>query len=304
MRTYVLGSVNIDRVYRVRRIAAPGATVNASSFELFPGGKGYNQTIALARAGANVCLVGAIGADGSWLLGDLRSAGADVSRVATTRAPTGHAVVQVDDAGENGIVVSAGANALVTVPMLEAGLSFSHAGDFFLAQNETSCVAEGLTLAKRKGLVTVLNPSPYDERVAALPLDLVDVFVVNETEGAALSGASASTDPRDMLALLRARFPEAGFVLTLGGRGCAVFDRSASAPEFLPAFGVEAVDTTAAGDTFVGYWLAAVSRGVSPSASARRASAAAALAVTRRGAAPSIPSASEVDDFLAKRQAR
>ena len=304
MRIYVLGSVNIDRVYTLDHLVAPGETEAASSFAVHPGGKGYNQTIALARAGANVCLVGAIGADGSWLLGDLRSAGADVSRVATTRSPTGHAVVQVDDAGANGIVVSAGANALVTVPMLEAGLSFSHEGDFFLAQNETSCVAEGLALARKKGLTTVLNPSPFDDRAASLPLDLVDVFVVNETEGAALSGASASTDPRDMLALLRAKFPAAGFVLTLGGRGCAVLSRGASAPDLVPAFDVRAVDTTAAGDTFVGYWLAAVSRGASPRDAAVRASAAAALSVTRPGAAPSIPAASEVDRFLSEHDAR
>ena len=175
MRIYVLGSVNIDRVYRVGHVTAAGETQSASSFEVFPGGKGYNQTTALARAGANVCLVGAIGANGSWLLGDLRSAGADVSRVATTNSPTGHAVIQVDGSGANAIVVSPGANALVARPMLEAGLSFSHAGDFFLAQNETSCVAEGLELAKKKGLVTFLNPSPFDAAAAALPLGLVDV---------------------------------------------------------------------------------------------------------------------------------
>ena len=301
MRIYVLGSVNIDRVYRVAHVAAPGETVNAASFEVFPGGKGYNQTTALARAGANVCLVGAIGADGSWLLGDLRAAGADVSRVATTNAPTGHAVIQVADDGANSIVVSAGANALVTVPMLEAGLSFAHEGDFFLAQNETSCVAEGLALAKKKGLLTALNPSPFDDRVSALPLGLVDLFFLNETEGAALSGASRSADPRDMLAVLRSKFPAAGFVLTLGGAGCMVLGRGASAPEKIPAFAVEAADTTAAGDTFTGFFLAALARGASAADAALRASAAAAIAVSRHGAAPSIPTARETDLFLSSR---
>lgn len=148
MRVFVLGSVNIDRVYKLDHIVVPGETETASSFDLYPGGKGFNQTTALAKAGALVALVGAVGADGSWLLVPLREAGADTARVSTIGSTTGHAVIQVDRNGSNCILVYPGANGRITQAQLVAGLSYAHPGDVFLVQNETSCVAEGIRLAK------------------------------------------------------------------------------------------------------------------------------------------------------------
>ena len=299
MRIFVLGSINIDRVYRLDHFVAPGETENAASFDLYPGGKGFNQTTALAKAGALVALVGAVGADGSWLLVPLREAGADTTRVSTIGPTTGHAVIQVDKAGGNSIFIYPGANARITTAQLAAGLSYAHPGDVFLAQNETSCVAEGIRLAKEKRMTVALNPSPFDERIAALPLDLVDLFLVNEIEAAALAGLPAGSDPGAALVSLRIKYRDARFVVTLGDKGAISSGPGGAAPVSVPAFKVDAVDTTAAGDTFTGYYLAAVSRGASEEEALRRASAAAAIAVTRPGAAPSVPSRKEVDAFLA-----
>lgn len=299
MRIFVLGSINIDRVYRLDHLVAPGETETSTAFDLYPGGKGFNQTTALAKAGALVALVGAVGADGSWLLVPLREAGADTTRVSTIGPTTGHAVIQVDRDGRNSIIVLPGANARITGAQLAAGLSYAHPGDIFLAQNETSCVAEGIRLAKEKRMTVALNPSPFDERIAALPLDLVDIFLVNEIEAAALAGMPAGSDPGAALVSLRIKYRDARFVVTMGEKGAISSGPGGAAPVSVPAFPVDAVDTTAAGDTFTGYYLAAVSRGASEADALKRAAAAAAIAVTRPGAAPSVPSRKEVDAFLA-----
>jgi len=299
MRIFTLGSINIDRVYRLDHFVAPGETETADSFDVFPGGKGYNQTMALARAGALVSLIGAVGSDGSWLLVPLREAGVDTTRVTTIGSTTGHAVIQVDHEGRNNILVFPGANGRITKPMLVAGLSFAHPGDVFLTQNETACTAEGIRLAKDKGMTVALNPSPFNERIAALPLDLVDVFLVNEGEACALAGKPAGTDPGAALVALRIKYRAARFVLTLGEKGVIFSGPDSPAPISVPARTVPVADTTAAGDTFTGYYLAAISRGRSEREALERATAAAAICVSRRGAAPSVPVAREVDAYLA-----
>ena len=299
MRIFVLGSVNIDRVYRLDHFVAPGETETADSFALHAGGKGYNQATALAKAGALVNLIGAVGADGKWLLVPLREAGVDTTRVLTIGSTTGHAVIQVDKDGRNNIFILPGANRLLTPAQLEAGLSYAHEGDIFLAQNETSCVAEGIRQAKAKKMVVALNPSPFDARIAELPLELVDVFLVNEIEAAALANRASAADPFSLLASLRTKFPAARFVLTLGDKGALHAAPGTAEPDAVAGRAVAAADTTAAGDTFTGYFLAALSRGVAPAAALERANAAAAIAVTRPGAAPSIPDKREVDSYLA-----
>ena len=298
MRVFNLGSINIDRVYTLDHLVAPGETETADDFAVYPGGKGFNQTMALARAGAQVCLVGAIGSDGTWLLVPLREAGADTSRIATVGSTTGHAVIQVDREGRNSIVVLRGANGRITPAHLAAGLSFAHPGDLFLTQNETACTEEALRLAKEKKMVVALNPSPFDERILALPLDLVDIFLVNEGEAAALAGMRPGAEPGAALVALRIKYRHAKFVLTLGDKGVISSSPESPAPVTLPARKVEAVDTTAAGDTFTGYYLAALSRGLPEREALERATAAAAISVTRRGAAPSVPDRREVDAYL------
>ena len=169
-----------------------------------------------------------------------------------------------------------------------AGLSFAHPGDLFLTQNETACTEEAIRLAKEKKMVVALNPSPFDERILALPLDLVDIFLVNEGEAAALAGMRPGAEPGAALVALRIKYRHAKFVLTLGDKGVISSSPESPAPVTLPARKVEAVDTTAAGDTFTGYYLAALSRGLPEREALERATAAAAISVTRRGAAPSV----------------
>lgn len=283
MDVWNLGSVNVDRVYSVDHVVAPGETGSASALAELPGGKGFNQSVALARAGARVHHVGAVGPDGAHLVSMLAELGVDTAHLATAAEPTGHAIIQVDKDGRNAIVVFAAANGAVRADAVRAALAGAKPGDLLLCQNETSAVADAMREAKARGLRVVFNPSPFDAKIAALPLDLVDLFLVNETEEAGLLalGGPAAAAPR---------------VVTRGGDGCESLAPGRD-PVRVPAFRVKAVDTTAAGDTFTGYYLAALAAGLPEEAALRRACAAAAIAVTRPGAAPSVPTAAEVDAF-------
>ena len=285
MNIWNLGSINIDRVYSLDHVVAPGETESATALAEVPGGKGFNQSVALARAGARVSHIGAIGPDGAHLARMLRDAGADTAHLASVAEPTGHAIIQVDKDGRNSIVVFAAANGAISPASVRAALAGASQGDVLLCQNETSAVADAMREAKSRGMRVVFNPSPFDAKIPALPLELVDLFIVNETEEAgllALGGAPAAA-PR---------------VVTRGAAGC---ESVAPGRELVraDAFRVKAVDTTAAGDTFTGYYLAALAAGAGEGDALRRASAAAAISVPRPGAAPSIPSAAEVDAFLA-----
>lgn len=284
-----LGSLNIDRVFRVAHIAAPGETIAAESLEVFAGGKGLNQSIALARAGALVCHAGKIGADGGWLLDKLKAEGVDVRGVRVGDAPTGQAIIQVDRAGENSILLWPGANAEITPAEIDAALSDVPRGGWLLVQNETSAVDHAIRRAKQLGLRVALNPAPLDGRVSSYPLELVDLLCVNQIEGGALSGVEA---PQDIAGALAERLPRAEVLLTLGAAGALYRCGPQSLAE--PALQVAVCDTTAAGDTFLGYFLASRIAGDDPGRSLARACHAAALAVTRPGASDSIPYAAEL----------
>jgi ribokinase len=285
-----VGSLNIDRVFRVGHLARPGETIAASSFALFAGGKGANQSVALARAGARVMHVGRVGADGAWLVEALAREGVDTRHVGVGDAPTGQAIIQVDDAGENAIVLAAGANHELTPALITQALDAAPGGAWLLLQNETSSVAEAIRLAHRRGMRVAFNPAPMDERVREYPLELVHLLCVNQTEGAALAGRQSA---EAIMAQLVHRLGECEILLTLGSAGARYHCAHGELHEAPPA--VEGVDTTAAGDTFLGYFLAGRAAGVDPPACLRRACRAAALCVTRPGAIESIPKADEVD---------
>lgn len=284
------GSVNIDHVYRVDHLVRPGETIASSDYQQFSGGKGFNQSIALARAGAAVSHAGRIGADGVWLREQLAAEGADVRFLEVIDGPSGHALIQVDAAGENAIILFGGANRTFTPQDVRAILENLEAGDWLLLQNEISALPEILQMAGERGLRVVFNPAPMGAEVLGYPLDGVSIFILNEVEGEAFTGAS---EPDGILAGMRRRFPAATVVLTLGAAG-AVFDDGTQRIR-VPAQRVDAVDTTAAGDTFIGYFLAALSAGDSPQSALELATRAAAICVTRPGAAPSIPRREELD---------
>ena len=282
-----IGSLNLDYVYAVPHFVEAGETLLSSRRDVFAGGKGLNQTVAAARAGAEVCHGGAVGADGDMLLDLLRDAGADVSAVARVDVPTGHAVIQVSPQGENAILILGGANRAVSPETVGIALEKVGPGDILLLQNEINGLDHIIRRAARKGLRILFNPAPMEEAVKDLPLELLDTLIVNEGEGKALAG--------DMDAL-KAAYPNQKILLTQGSRGASLW--TGSEVIFQPAFPVEAVDTTAAGDCFLGYYAAALAENLPYAAALRLAAAASALSVQRQGAAPSIPLRGEVEDFL------
>ncbi len=300
MRILNFGSLNLDFTYTVPHFVQPGETLSAEGLQTFPGGKGLNQSIALSRAGAEVFHAGCIGPDGEMLRRQLIDAGADARFVKTLpNARTGHAVIQVDAAGQNCILLYGGANRMADGGFIEEVLSHFGSGDWLLLQNEISGMEAILRAAGEKGMRIALNPSPITPDIPHFPLDNVEYFLVNEVEGAALGGKGS---PEQMLEGLKRRFPRAKIVLTLGKAGACYFDGEQTF--FQPIFPVKAVDTTAAGDTFTGYFLTAIGEGLSGPEALELASAASAIAVSRMGASSSIPSREETGRFLAAAKMR
>lgn len=292
MRILNIGSLNIDYVYDVEHFVERGETISSTGRGVFAGGKGLNQSVALGRAGAEVFHAGLVGAEGSYLCDLLCQAGVDTSNVRVLDdCPTGHAIIQRDAGGDNCIVLFGGANARVDEALVDAALGVCKKGDWVLLQNETGALDYAIAEASARGMRVVLNPSPVDDRLLKCPLDLVDMFILNEGEAARLSGASCCGV--DLLGAMREKYPAAQVVLTLGERGSIAADGDGTVIE-RPAYRVEVVDTTAAGDTFTGYFLAQIAGGSSLARALEVASRASAIAVTRQGAAPSIPVIDEV----------
>lgn len=286
----IVGSINVDRVYEVEHIVRPGETVSNRGYRTAWGGKGLNQAVALCRAGADTALAGCIGeAEYAPLLALCAETGLDAAHIRVSDRPSGHAVIQVDGSGQNCIIVEPGANADIRPEALDAVFAGFGAGDVLLTQNEIAHMPDVLRAGRARGMTVALNPSPFTPDILSFPLDCVDVFLVNETEGEALSGES---EPERVLDALRKKFPHAAIVLTLGSSGSMYADETARFS--VPACRVKAVDTTAAGDTFTGYFLAGLLRGDTPRCAMETAAKAAAIAVTRPGAAPSIPRREEV----------
>ena len=286
MKILNFGSLNIDLVYQVEHIARPGETIASSSHQVFAGGKGANQSAALARAGARVFHAGQVGPEGQWLVDKLAGLGVDVQHIRIGDPPTGHAIIQVDRQGQNSIVLFAGANAQIDQAAIDATLSHFGEGDILLLQNEINDIPYIITAAAARGLTICLNPAPFGPEVRAYPLELIDLLIVNETEATGLADAST-------LAALATLCPRAQIALTLGAAGAQY--RSPTEEFDLPAPQIEAVDTTGAGDTFIGYFLQGLTADMTARDAMARAVQAAALCVTRPGAMDSIPAADELE---------
>ena len=233
--------------------------------------------------------IGCIGSDGEWLREILAGEGVDCTALSTSQEATGHAIIQVVPSGENAIVLYAGANAAVCEAEVARALEASHSGDWFLCQNETSCIAASLRTARKLGLRTAYNAAPANSSLSLTCLADVDFLFVNETEASALGGHE---DARIAVAQLHGIHPSLTIILTLGAEGAMWIGSTMSLQ--IPAFACEAIDTTAAGDTFTGYCLAALLRGTPPPEALTQACRAASLCVSRHGAASSIPHISEV----------
>ncbi len=294
MKILNFGSLNIDYVYRVPHFVAAGETLASFSLETFAGGKGLNQSVAFAKAGARVYHAGAIGTEGGLLTAMLTSAGVDTSYVRTMEnVPCGHAIIQVNDEGENCIMLCGGANQTQDEAFMDSVLSHFDAEDLLVLQNEINDPARIAKKAKARGLRVALNPSPMNQAITEELLSYVDFLILNETEGMQITGKESQDE---ILAVLRERYPHMKIILTLGSRGSLYEDGTTRASHGI--FKVEPVDTTAAGDTFTGYFFSSLLGGSTPAKALRVASAASALAVSRMGAAPSIPTMNEVEKFL------
>lgn len=291
-----IGSLNIDRTYRVVQFVRPKETIKAQLYEEFCGGKGLNQSIALASAGADVYHVGAVGRDGGQLIQMLSEKGVNTTYVKVYEdTASGHAVIQIDQEGQNNIIIWKGANDKVSCRQIDEALDKFQAGDLVLLQNEISNVAYAMEAARARGMKLIFNPSPVTKGLREYPLHLVDYFILNELEAQALAEL-ASDDIAEIRRGLREKYPNAVFILTLGECGAWYFDKTRT--YFHPSFKVEAVDTTAAGDTFSGYFIAGLAEAYPAERCLKEASAAAALAVCKKGAALSVPSQQEVENFL------
>ncbi|WP_312426798.1 ribokinase [Lacrimispora sp.] len=289
MKIINIGSMNIDRVYEVAHFINPGETIASKKMETYVGGKGLNQSVALASAGAVVFHAGMIGEDGAILLNYLKSHEVDTRFVRTIHGPSGHAIIQVDGEGENGILLYGGANQCITEDFIDEVLNFAEPGDILLLQNEISGMEYILRQAALKGIRIALNPSPIDDKLLSMPLELVTWFILNEIEGRALTGKD---QPKDILEAMQMKYPGREVVLTLGSDG-VIYGKDGQYVQH-GIFKVSAVDTTAAGDTFTGFFLAGILKGFKAEECLRIASVAAALAVSKAGAAPSIPMLQEV----------
>ena len=289
MTIHCLGSINVDHVHRVPYFPAPGETLGDLSYAVGLGGKGANHALAAAAVGAEVRFIGAVGSDGLWARETLTAAGIDASGVAQVDAATGHAVIYVDAAGENQIVIHGGANRALEIGRIEVALEAASPGDIWLAQNETNLVARSMALAKARGLKTAYAAAPFDAGAVEAVLPHLDILAMNEGEAAALK-AHLGAEPKVPLILT-----------TLGKAGVILRRANSPVPLTVSAFDVDVVDTTGAGDTFFGVFVGAMDQGADMADAARTASAAAAICVTRAGAADAIPSRADIDAFLETR---
>ena len=290
------GSINIDHVYRVKDFVQPGETLNSLSYQIFPGGKGLNQSIALARAGASVFHAGAVGLDGGWLVERLVDEGVSTDFIVQSETATGHAIIQVTDSGENSIILYSGANRTISSNDISHSLGKFSKGDYCLVQNEINAVNEIINEANRQQVKVVFNPAPMTPEVLDYPLQKVDILIVNQVEGSMLSGEES---PKKIIHQLRSDYIDTAVLLSLGKEGLVYSDENHPWLEYPGRF-VDVVDTTAAGDTLIGYFLASIMNGLSVEEALETGISASALCVTKAGAADSIPTVDEVAEFRSR----
>lgn len=295
MKVLCIGSMNLDFVYSVDHIVAPGETEASYGLDVFLGGKGMNQSVALAKAGAETYHAGLIGEDGKVFLDACVEHNVNGKHIKVVEGKTGHAIIQRDKNAQNCILLFGGANQKLTEEYVDGVLSDFEAGDILLLQNEVNMLPYIVDKAYEKGMQIAINPSPYDEKLDAVDMKKISFFLLNEVEGEQVTGHD---DPDYIIANLLGLYPEAKIVLTLGKNGAVYADKNQK--HYQPIFKVQAVDTTAAGDTFTGYFLAAVSEGIEVPTALKMAAKASSIAVTREGAVPSIPLRAEVEAALAE----
>ena len=293
MKVLNLGSMNLDLVYSVDHIVQPGETESSFSMSTFLGGKGMNQSVALAKAGVEVWQGGMIGEDGQPFLDACAEFGVKAQCIEKVPGKSGHAVIQIDKHAQNCILLYGGANQQLTEAYVDKTLARFDAGDLLLLQNEVNLLPYIVDRAYEKGMQIALNPSPFNDKLKAVDMGKVSIFLLNEVEGGQVTG---ETEPRAIIEKLLSLYPHARIVLTLGADGSIYADAGERHDQ--PIFPVQAVDTTAAGDTFTGYFLAGLVEGMPVAEALKMSAKASSIAVSRPGAVPSIPWRKEVMEAL------
>ncbi len=287
MAVFNLGSINADLFYQVPHLLAPGETLASTDHSRGLGGKGANMSVAIARAAARAVHIGAIGPDGRWAVDRLLEYGVDTRNIIELDVPTGHAVIMVDDHGENAILLYPGANRALTETHIASALEAATDADTFLFQNETSAQVEGATLASSKGMRVVYAAAPFDAGSVEAVLPMLDILVMNEVEAQQLT---------DALGVVLTDLPVRDIVVTLGGDGCRWVNTDDGTDQTFPAIPVTPVDTTGAGDTFTGFLVAALDRGLPMEQAISLGQQAGAIMVTRHGTADVIPDLKDIED--------
>lgn len=290
MTVWNLGSINADYFYRVPHLPGPGETVAASSLKRGLGGKGANMSVAIARAGTRAAHIGAVGSDGRWAVERLMEYGVDTRWIREVPHPTGHAIINVDDDGENAIVIYPGANR--DIPESSVGLALAEAepGDILLMQNETNKQRFATEIGAKLGLRIAYAAAPFSVAAITAILPMLDILVLNAVEMEQLHAATGLVPGPEMGVPL--------VLVTRGAEGCVLFEKGDEyTPRTFPAHPVDVVDTTGAGDTFTGYFLAGLDRGMPTAQAIDLAMRAAALMVMRKGTADVIPDLHEVQSF-------
>lgn len=291
MAIWNLGSINADHFYALPHLPAPGETLAAKGFRVGLGGKGANQSVAAARAGADVQHIGAVGRDGVWALDRLGEYGVGTGGVIVGETPTGHAIINVAADGENAIVIFPGANAALDADTVGKTIEAAAAGDLLLMQNETTLQPEAAALSAKLGMRLIYSAAPFEISAVEAVLDHVDVLIVNEVEAAQLC---------DAMGTVIDAVPVPNLLVTKGADGAEWYVKGAATIR-VPSPSVDPVDTTGAGDTFAGFIAAGLDAGLDIAPAMARAAAAAALKVTRPGTADAIPTLAEVQAFMAAR---
>lgn len=288
MTIWNLGSINADMVYSVPYFPGPGETLAARDLNRFLGGKGTNISVAAARAAAHVCHIGAVGPDGAWAVERLLEYGVDTRHIVSVDGPTGHAIISVDPKGENQIVLYPGANHAISDDQIDQALSSAETGDILILQNETNAQRHAVGRGAELGLRVCYAAAPFEVKAVMAVLPDLDLFFVNEVEAAQLQQATGLTPDQ---------LPVADVIVTLGARGVRHFNTIKGTLRDFPAIPVDPVDTTGAGDTFTGYVLAGLDRGMPMPQAIAQANLAAAIMVTRHGTADVIPDLRDVQEF-------
>ncbi|MDY3917607.1 MAG: ribokinase [Candidatus Limivivens sp.] len=292
MKVLNFGSLNLDFVYAVDHMVGPGETLASSGMQVFCGGKGLNQSVAMAKAGVPVFHAGQIGEDGQPLLDVCLENGVDTSYIRKTEGKGGHTIIQVDKNAQNCILLYGGANRQISREFVDEVLGDFGEGDLLVLQNEINRMDYIIDQAYEKGMRIVLNPSPFDSALDSCDMSKISIFMLNEIEGEQMTG---ETEAEKILEALIRKYPEAQVVLTLGQDG--VIYRSGNTILRQGIFPVKAVDTTAAGDTFTGYFVAGLLDGMAMPQILERCAKASAIAVSRNGAIASIPTPEEVEQY-------